>query len=629
MSDPLMKKALDAVWPRGSAWTQKIGGGMEGFLLGVSDSLELVRIKLATLAIIRDPELTEQLDELEIDFGITPDPTLTDAVRRSRLFTRINVEQTAGTRDRMERDLQAAGFDLFVHANTQGIAPLLEMPLENSLDLLLGEGSASFTRASTATYIDQNSGLLKYAVIGEPRFEAEGLLMEGVSGNKILHSSDFTNAVWADPVGSWTPTANTTNAPDGTLTADTITLDATSALIRQSLTAATGSSFSVWMQLLTGNITGAIIDHNDGPGVSVFSQLVSGEIVRVGVEGLIKGVGGNFLDIQVDGDIGATFAIWGAQLEELPFPTSYIPTTAAPVTRVQDLMVLPYAGNMPDISDDMTVICDYKLSGFTGNYQTVWDVNGETHRVFHPEDPGGDTRAHHGPDVLIIGPAPLSSRHGYVYDSNAAELRLYQDGVKVATQATPAAITGTAVDIHIGSSQVGTAPMYGHLSNLRIYDRALTTAQLNDPGAFPYTSDPLQFASSFLTVAGGVTAFAGEPTAVAEVFLADILVNGAFIRTVAVWRTVAGGGDAFAGEPGAIAEQTGSVDLVFEYSIPTDPEDWPLVFFVGGPAVRDGSGALISIEIAQVPALRRAELEQTVLRLKPLHSWAVMMVEYT
>ena len=261
MSDPLMKKALDAVWPRGSAWTQKIGGGMEGLLLGVTDSLELVRVKLATLAVIRDPELTEQLDELEIDFGITPDPTLTDAVRRSRLFARINAEQTAGTRDRMERELQAAGFDLLVHANSPAV-------------------------------------------------------------------------------------------------------------------------------------------------------------------------------------------------------------------------------------------------------------------------------------------------------------------------------------------------------------------------------NPLQFASSFLTVAGGAEAFAGEPTAVAEVFLADILVNGAFIRTVAVWRTVAGGGDAFAGELGAIAEQTGSIDLAFEYSIPTDPDDWPLIFFVGGPAIRDGSGALISIEVAQVPALRQAELEQTVLRLKPLHSWAVMMIEY-
>ena len=261
MPDSLLKKSIDAVWPRGSSWSQKIGGGMEGLLLGIADSLELVRGNLGTLALLRNPESTEQLDELEIDFGITPDQTLTEAVRRARLDARINAEQTAGTRDRMEREIQAAGFDLFVHANNPAV-------------------------------------------------------------------------------------------------------------------------------------------------------------------------------------------------------------------------------------------------------------------------------------------------------------------------------------------------------------------------------NPLQFTSSFQMVAGGVDAFAGEPGAVAGVFTAEILVNGAFVRTVAVWNTVAGGDEAFAGEPTAIAEQVGTINLPFEYAVPTDPADWPLVFFVGGPATRDGSGALIAIDIALVPVLRRAELERTVLRLKPLHSWAMMMVEY-
>ena len=261
MPNPLLKKAIDAVWPRGSAWAQKVGGNMEGLLLGIGDSLELVRTKLMTLANLRNPELTEQLDELEIDFGVVPDPTLTDAVRRSRLAARINAEQAAGTRDRMERELQAAGFDLFVYSN--------------------------------------------------------------------------------------------------------------------------------------------------------------------------------------------------------------------------------------------------------------------------------------------------------------------------------------------------------------------------DPAV-----DPRQFATSFATVAGGDEAFAGEPSAVAEVFLAVIVVNGDAVRTIPVWLIVAGGDEAFAGEPGTVAEQSGTIDVPIEYDVPADPATWPLIFFIGGPATFGGSGELISIEVAQVPALRKIELEQTVLRLKPLHTWAIMMVEY-
>jgi len=261
MANPLLKKAIDAVWPRGSAWAQKVGGSMEGLLLGIGDSLELVHIKLAVLANIRNPELTEQLDELEIDFGVVPDPTLTDIVRRSRLAARINAEQAAGTRARMERELQAAGFDLFAYANNPAV-------------------------------------------------------------------------------------------------------------------------------------------------------------------------------------------------------------------------------------------------------------------------------------------------------------------------------------------------------------------------------DPRQFATSFATVAGGDEAFAGEPSAVAEVFIAVIVVNGDAIRTIPIWLTVANGDVAFAGETSAVAEQAGSIDVPIDYDIPADPATWPLILFIGGPATFGGSGELISIEVAQVPALRKIELEQTVLRLKPLHTWAVMTVEY-
>ena len=120
----MLKRALDAVWPRGSAWAQKAGGGMEGLLLGISDSLDTVHDKLATLANIRNATRTEQLDELEIDFGISPDGTLTDDVRRARLDARINADHTAGTRDRLEREIQAAGFDLFVYANSPATNPL-------------------------------------------------------------------------------------------------------------------------------------------------------------------------------------------------------------------------------------------------------------------------------------------------------------------------------------------------------------------------------------------------------------------------------------------------------------------------------------------------------------------------
>ena len=119
----MLKRVLDALWPRGSAWMQKVGGGMEGLLLGIADTFDTVRDKLATLADVRNATRTEQLDELEIDFGILPDSALSDAIRRARLDSRINTSSTAGTRDRLEREIRAAGFDLYVYANSPAVNP--------------------------------------------------------------------------------------------------------------------------------------------------------------------------------------------------------------------------------------------------------------------------------------------------------------------------------------------------------------------------------------------------------------------------------------------------------------------------------------------------------------------------
>ena len=62
----------------------------------------------------------------------------------------------------------------------------------------------TFTRASTATYYD-------------------GVTTAKAEENLILRSQDFTNAVWATNTASVSYTANTTAAPDGTMTADTMT----------------------------------------------------------------------------------------------------------------------------------------------------------------------------------------------------------------------------------------------------------------------------------------------------------------------------------------------------------------------------------------------------------------------
>ena len=90
--------------------------------------------------------------------------------------------------------------------------PLLFMPLLNSLAMVKGVGSITFSRSSIGTYIDRY-GVLQTAAIDEPRFEKNGLLMERASTNVFTRSEEFDHTDWALS-GTMTRTSGQ-SSPDG------------------------------------------------------------------------------------------------------------------------------------------------------------------------------------------------------------------------------------------------------------------------------------------------------------------------------------------------------------------------------------------------------------------------------
>jgi len=91
-------------------------------------------------------------------------------------------------------------------------------PLTNSLALTTGTGPATFTRASTATVVD-DQGIVRNCVSGESRFQ--GARRGGT--NYCLQSQVITGGPWSIAFGSITQTPNAGIAPDGTNTATRLT----------------------------------------------------------------------------------------------------------------------------------------------------------------------------------------------------------------------------------------------------------------------------------------------------------------------------------------------------------------------------------------------------------------------
>jgi hypothetical protein len=185
------------------------------------------------------------------------------------------------------------------------------------------------------------------------RTNADGLIQR-VPWNLVQQSETFTNAAWT--AGNSTITANTTNAPNGTLTADTIasTTIGSETRIRQTITqtANTTYTFSCYAKknsvnwfivrnLAVNSVAGrAWFNLNDGTVGTVNSGLTA-SITNVGdgwyrcsISGVANGAT-NLVDLAPalsDGAINATSVgesvfIWGAQLVEGSSARAYFPTT--------------------------------------------------------------------------------------------------------------------------------------------------------------------------------------------------------------------------------------------------------------------------------------------------------------
>lgn len=386
-------------------------------------------------------------------------------------------------------------------------SPLLHLPLKKNLLTAQGQSVCTFTRASAATYVDRY-GMLKSVAADIPRFTADGLLIEGASTNLLTYSEQFENGAWVKTRASVSANTTSTLDPFGTNMADKLVEDTSvsnSHYIGQNIGVTSGTSYTLSIfvkaaertQACLGNVSankfayfdlaaGNVISSTSGVSAEI-KQLANGwfrctmnytsSATATQSHGILTCINGN---LGYTGDGTSSLYIFGAQLEAMPFATSYIPTTTASLSRAADVCSFPISDNMVKLqqSSGHTFMADVRLEGRFASMDQIalgGDTTGTRHALgfyslamFSHNAKGGGLNIIGDIDML------LKRRYGVVYNGSASHM--YIDGLFKGSVSSASTSENTSVML-IGSASGGRY-LFGTISNLRIYDRALTAEEV-------------------------------------------------------------------------------------------------------------------------------------------------------
>jgi hypothetical protein len=356
-----------------------------------------------------------------------------------------------------------------------------------------------------------------------PRFDYDpvtlapkGLLIEEQRTNLLTYSEQFDNAVWI--VDGTTKSANTTVAPDGATTADSVLETATTAFhgVYNSFTAVSGTAYTLAVYMKRLNNQYAQFTYGStafGAGQWATFDLISGTVSgSAGGTAVISPAGNGWYRCAFTATAAASGAaqgyvvcsnvatgrtpsytgntsngvyVWGAQLEAGAFATSYIPTVASQVTRAADSASM--IGNNfarwynqtqgafmveGDTAKPTTVVATAQLvTASDGTANNSHRIRYITAGIDAVTVVGGATQV----DTNEVGyTVNVPAKVVYAYLVNDYGFAVNGGAVQTVTSATVPVVNS----LQLGGFVANATPLNGHLRRFAYYPRRLANTEL-------------------------------------------------------------------------------------------------------------------------------------------------------
>jgi len=334
--------------------------------------------------------------------------------------------------------------------------------------------SISIDNVSVKEYITEtNTPRLDYST------GAEAFLLEPQRTNLLQYSNDYADSYWLKSAsGSGVAPIVTSNyaiSPDGTQNADRIQFDASnsgsnsdSSRFRTTLTLVDGldytTSFYAKSKGVTDQKIGIIFDNSQREVFTVTNewQRFTKTITQTNTSSICG------LDLR--GAVASTsdILVYGFQIEQGSYATSYIPTDGTTVTRNQELSSKNNVNELFDgnVGSIYLAYDGISTNGTTLNNMTPFRLYGQ---------PNNKIRPYYSPDADFLGTSVSFENGGKIaWSCNGTTILTYINGVLKDTH------TITNNFTTLSNFALSTGFMTHRITDIKVYPKALTDVELQD-----------------------------------------------------------------------------------------------------------------------------------------------------